>query len=392
MRLLITLHDQLEATRFSEFLKSQGIENECEVVPVTDWGSSEYGTYTCNIWVIEEDQVEDAKAFAEEFKKNPKNPSFLKKGQIGSVPLFAKLEDYVTKPSSSSPSPSAPDRERGLGIVTLYLLITCTLLFMYGEVTTPLIQMPSLPIPLTPLYTPPINKPLLYDYPEAFELIDHLVKAYGIEAIQNLQELPPEGQILLNKALHTPYWQGFYDLVVAKFKNPQSSWNFAAPLFEKIRQGEVWRLFTPCLLHGNLLHLFFNMIWLLVLGKMMEERLGIFHYVLFIIITAIFSNTAQYLMSGSDFIGFSGVICAMLGFIWARQCKAAWEGYRLMPGTLPFVLFFILAMAGIQLIGFLMEVFWNYPGFSVIANTAHFSGGILGYLLGRLNFFAIKKV
>ena len=43
------------------------------------------------------------------------------------------------------------------------------------------------------------------------------------------------------------------------------------PLFEKIRQGELWRLFTPCILHRDFLHILFNMIWVWILVKQIEE-------------------------------------------------------------------------------------------------------------------------
>ena len=108
--------------------------------------------------------------------------------------------------------------------------------------------------------------------------------------------------------------------------SPSSS---TLPCSKKSRREKYWRLFTPCLLHNDIFHIFFNMIWLVVLGKQMEMRLSLFRYALFILIAAVVTNTAQYLMSGSNFIGFSGVLCAMLTFIWMRQKKTAWEGYQL---------------------------------------------------------------
>ena len=38
--------------------------------------------------------------------------------------------------------------------------------------------------------------------------------------------------------------------------------------------GQLWRLWTPMLLHANSLHLFFNMYWLYVLGSAIEIRKG----------------------------------------------------------------------------------------------------------------------
>ena len=71
-----------------------------------------------------------------------------------------------------------------------------------------------------------------------------------------------------------------------------------------MRQGEVWRVLSPVFVHQDIFHLVFNMIWLAMLGRQMEKRLGGFRYVVFIALVGIVSNTAQYFMSGSNFMGF----------------------------------------------------------------------------------------
>ena len=94
------------------------------------------------------------------------------------------------------------------------------------------------------------------------------------------------------------------------------------------------------------------MIWLAVLGRQMELRLGGFRYLLFILITGIISNIVQYMMSGPNFLGYSGILCAMLSFIWVRQKKAAWEGYVLQDSTMGFMLLFLITIA---VIGYLVK-------------------------------------
>src|SRR5262249_38702183 len=152
-------------------------------------------------------------------------------------------------------------------------------------------------------------------------------------------------------------------------------------LFEKIRQGELWRFFSPILLHNDILHIFFNMIWLLVLSPQIEMRIGSRKLLWFIMIVAFFSNTAQYLVSGPYFIGFSGVICGMAFFMKGRQKVAAWEGYVLSRQTFAFICFFIGILALLSLVSFIVSVFFDAKFAIPIANTGHLVGALSGYLL-----------
>lgn len=388
MRLIHTFANQEEAERFSLFLKKEGIENQYEKVGNKDWGSDDYGTLQTTVWVIDEDDLAPALRWKDEFLTHPDKPIFNPVAEVSQEEESPSPKLAQVKGRTRRPKPL----EKGLGPVTLYILISCVLIFLYGEFTAPPIRAPLPPLPLTPLYSPPIHKILMYDYPHAYELIDKLASAYGIERLQNPEDLPPGGKILIEQYNKTPLWQGYYDKIVAYLQGAPDPWTITAPLFEKIRAGEFWRTVTPAFLHQNIFHLFFNMLWIVVLGKILEEKLGILRFLLFIVITAVFSNTAQYLMSGANFIGISGVICAMLGFIWARQQKAPWEGYILSPGVLSFMFFFIVAMVGIQTLSFITEVYLKEVFVPGIANTAHVSGALIGYLLGHLNFFALKRI
>ncbi|CCB89927.1 rhomboid protease glpG [Simkania negevensis Z] len=163
-------------------------------------------------------------------------------------------------------------------------------------------------------------------------------------------------------------------------------------MFIKLRQGEVWRLITPCLLHGGFLHILFNMLWLWLLGRQIEERIKLWQYLLITLIIGIVSNAAQYLMSGPLFIGYSGIITGLAGFIWMRQRQAPWEGYPLNRGTLIFLMVFIFGMLALQVISFILMRTGAVEFPMNIANTAHITGAIVGALLGRIPFFARGKL
>ena len=221
--------------------------------------------------------------------------------------------------------------------------------------------------------------------------MSRFIQDYGDVAGEGLQALPPEGSALLEKIQRTPAWLGFYTLLLQEGVQGAVSGLKEYPSFEKIREGEWWRLFSPILLHGNLLHLLFNMLWLIPLGKQLEQRLPSWRYLLFILIVAAFSNTAQYLMSGPNFLGFSGVLCGMLAFMWVRQKRAAWEGYRMDRLTFLFMLIFVLGLASLQLLSFFVEKAFAISLSSNMANMAHLSGGGMGWWLGRGQFFSWRR-
>lgn len=384
MRLICTLHDQNKAYVLSSYLQKNGIENQLEIITNTDWGSHEYGSVTCQVWSIEEEQCEKALAIANEYLQNPDDPKYF------GEPVSSSQPSHPMPQIGSPGSPAVPRIRENVGSITLYLIVICTLLLFATTMTRPTLHTIPKGVPYQPLAWAPIEKKLMFDYPKAFEYIDSIVATYGINSLNTPETLPKAGKTLWEEYAHTSYWQGIYDQLLAKAKNSSTAWNFSAPLFEKERQGEVWRLFTPAILHADFFHLLFNMIWLLVLGKQIEQRVGKWKYILFILIAGILANTAQYLMSGNNFLGFSGVLCAMLTFIWFRQKNAAWEGYLLESWTMGFITFFVLFLFFISVSIFVYEVFTNsYLAFG-FGNTAHLTGAFIGYLFSKMKFFAWK--
>jgi membrane associated rhomboid family serine protease len=185
---------------------------------------------------------------------------------------------------------------------------------------------------------------------------------------------------LFEVPVHHPYWEGIYNQLL-------SHHFWAAPLFVQIREGQVWRLITPIFLHANLLHILFNMLWLWSLGKPVEERLGIPRYLLLMGMVGLGSNVAQYLMSGPLFMGYSGVIAGLAGFIYVRQKEAPWEGYPIHPSTFIFLAIFIFGLAILQAVAFFIAFFgWANLNIS-IANTAHIVGALMGMALAKLKVF-----
>lgn len=373
MRLLTTLSHPEDVQKISDYLTAQNIENHVDVIPETDWGSSNYGTAHYKVWIIDEDQVERAHEILEEFEKEPTNARY-------------KLKP---PPLMELPKQKSSKKNQTLYRMTVYLISICSVLFAWSAMTSPEFQSTSTSQTYAPIYTSPMKQVMLYDFPKAYEILNQLVTQFGVDALEDTKKLPAEGHALLNEFKNTPFWQGFYDEAVSYLTT--GSLPPKAPWFEKIKQGELWRLFSPIFLHGDIFHLLFNMAWLFILGRQLEVQLKPFRYLLFIFLTAAVTNTAQYLAGGSNFIGFSGVICAMLTFIWMRQIDAPWEGYQLQRSTFIFMLLFIFGMFALQSVSFLIEVLAHQSLSTFIANTAHIAGLAVGYLLAKIPYFTKPK-
>lgn len=145
-------------------------------------------------------------------------------------------------------------------------------------------------------------------------------------------------------------------------------------VFGGIAEGELWRLITPIFVHFGLMHLVFNGLWLSLLGGRIELLLGPIHLLLLVVVSAVISNMGQFIWTGSvAFGGMSGVIYALLGYIWIRNLLAPHPILALPKELIGFMLVWLLfCMTGI--LDFLLGV--------GIANAAHFSGLIVGMLLG----------
>ena len=333
MRFVKGVGSEEEAKGFVDVLSQNGIDATVEVKD---------GTF--EIWVLSEDHFEQAEA------------------------LFATATPAprLKKPRIIAQQSIAGER----WIVTKLLIILCVALFLFQSM-----QMRNRDGAAQRMGLSPIMLTMLYDYPLAFE------KLY------TYLENHPEVKIAdPTQAVRGAYWEGIYDIALYY---PDTD---KAPLFEKIRQGEVYRTITPSLLHGGILHILFNMLWLWLLGKQVEHRIGIVRYLALSLCIGVISNTAQYLMSGFLFLGYSGIVAGLAGFIWVRQKKAPWEGYPLSRATLIFLAIFILGMSILSIMAFLFAKFQIMRFPTVLANTGHIVGALCGILFARLPIFVRRRM
>jgi membrane associated rhomboid family serine protease len=82
--------------------------------------------------------------------------------------------------------------------------------------------------------------------------------------------------------------------------------------------GEYWRLWTVTLLHGSLLHLFFNMYALYLAGPIVERWYGSIRFLVFYLTCAAAGSTASFVFGGDvPSVGASGAIFGLFGLLLA---------------------------------------------------------------------------
>lgn len=147
--------------------------------------------------------------------------------------------------------------------------------------------------------------------------------------------------------------------------------------------GEIWRLWTPMLLHFGLLHLIFNTLWLWEVGRRIEILQGSSRVFNLVMITAVCANVFQYMLTqGVLFGGMSGVVYGLLGYslIWSRLRPD--RSFGLPKGIYIF-------MFGWLVLGFIGVI--DSFGFGAVANGAHLGGLICGLGLGFVAAISTQK-
>lgn len=139
-------------------------------------------------------------------------------------------------------------------------------------------------------------------------------------------------------------------------------------LLTHLQAGEFWRLVTPILLHGSLLHVAFNMLWLYSLGSQIEVKRGAPTFVGIVLAAAVVGNVAQYLWAGPNFWGMSGVVYGLFGFVWLQSRTMTNPDIWIEKGNV------------VLLVGWLLFCMTGLLG--PIANAAHVGGLAAGLVCG----------
>ncbi|WP_288063829.1 rhomboid family intramembrane serine protease [Rodentibacter caecimuris] len=138
------------------------------------------------------------------------------------------------------------------------------------------------------------------------------------------------------------------------------------------QDGELWRYITHTFVHLSNIHIIANLSWFWLFGSVVERYFGGGKLFLIFLVSAIVSGIVQNYFSGAGFFGLSGVVYAVLGYVFVVD-KLNANIFNLPKG------FFTMLLVGL-IFGFISPLFDIYIG-----NAAHISGFIVGLFWGFID-------
>lgn len=129
--------------------------------------------------------------------------------------------------------------------------------------------------------------------------------------------------------------------------------------------NQVWRVFTPSLMHFSAMHIIFNLLWWWYLGGKIETRLGTRPLLFLLLMAGTLPNVLQFFITGPNFGGLSGVVYAVVGYTWLMGVRKSDCGIALPQSYMGFMMIW-LVLGFTDLLGM------------PIANGAHVGGLLVG--------------
>lgn len=153
-------------------------------------------------------------------------------------------------------------------------------------------------------------------------------------------------------------------------------------------QGEWITLVSSQFLHGGLLHLGGNMLYLWIFGNNIEDRLGPLKFLIFYLICGALAGLSQWVFSPASVVptvGASGAIAGVMGAYIIRFPHAK---------IMTFIALFVVPVPAYLFLGwwFVQQSLYSYASLDATANTgsggvaywAHAGGFVFGAVLGPL--------
>lgn len=175
--------------------------------------------------------------------------------------------------------------------------------------------------------------------------------------------------------------------------------NYGCMHWPSVVAGQVWRLLTYAFLHGSIPHFIFNMLGLWMFGRILEWHWGSRKFLLFYLLTAIFSAIISglgHFATGSmvPSIGASGAIMAILVVFAAYYPYEKIYLFAIVPVEARF------AIPGFALLSVYFLTSGSMQGIDHFGHLGGIVAGLLYYILehsvdkflGDINFFIKRRL
>ncbi|MGE3314754.1 MAG: rhomboid family intramembrane serine protease, partial [Planctomycetaceae bacterium] len=143
--------------------------------------------------------------------------------------------------------------------------------------------------------------------------------------------------------------------------------------------GQWWRILVSAFHHGGMLHVAMNGIGIAALGWLLEPRLGSARYLLFFLAGTMISMLPEFLLEHQA-VGLSGGVYALFGMLLPLRRRDPDVESILTPQFVRFGLAWLIGC-----------VLFTQIGIVHIANAAHFTGFIYGWIAGQVCFGAFRS-
>ena len=129
-----------------------------------------------------------------------------------------------------------------------------------------------------------------------------------------------------------------------------------------VAEGDYWRLLTAAFLHGGIIHLGMNMLFLYIVGTPVEAALGRWRYLAVYLVTALSASAGALIFSPLvPTVGASGALYGILGVAVVMER----QGFHVLGGS----------ALGLVVINFAITL--AVPGISLGGHLGGFVGGIV---------------
>jgi membrane associated rhomboid family serine protease len=140
-----------------------------------------------------------------------------------------------------------------------------------------------------------------------------------------------------------------------------------------VAAGEYWRLWSVTLLHGDLLHLAFNMYALYLAGTVVERWYGSLRFLLFYLACAAAGSAASFAFGGDvPSVGASGAIFGLFGIL-LTAARIHHPVDRQSRGIVSQLMFLVV-----------INIVFGFASNGAIDNAAHLGGLAAGLWIGAL--------